>query len=319
MVDRIFIRIAVAIAACLAFSAFAQEFPTRGIRVVMPVAPGNASDILGRIYADELTKLVKQTVVVDNRPGAGGDIAAAEVAHASPDGYTLLFGTTSVFAGNRWLFPRTTFDQDRDLFPISLFAQTPLLLLRGPNLAGKSLQDVIAMAKASAKPFAIGSSATVYSVLFGLFREASGAPFLLVPYKASAQSLIDLHKNDIQLMIEAANTGAPLLGSDSRLGALAVTSAQRLEVLPNVPTLKESGIDVVFGGWNLIAGPRGMPAQVIQTLNQATNAITRNPDVRKRMASLSTEMLGGTPEDAARRVQADGRRFGDMITRFNLK
>jgi tripartite-type tricarboxylate transporter receptor subunit TctC len=296
---------------------YAQEYPARPIRLIVPTAAGLSTDVLGRIYAVEMEKILHQPVVIDNRPGAGGDIGTLEAVKSTPDGYTLLFGSSSVFAGNKWLYPRS-FDQDHDLVPIVHFSDTALILLRGPQFAGKTVAEVMALAKASPKPFAVGSAATINSVAYGLLREATGIDFLLVPYRSNQQAIVDLYKGDTQLMIEALTSGKAMV-MDGRLGGLAVTSPKRTDALPNVPTFKEGGLNVVLVGWNLVAGPRGIPHNVVQIINSASNEIVKNPEVRQKMVALSTDLIGGTPEEAAQLIQEDSRNWGRMIKKFDLK
>lgn len=295
--------------------ASAQGYPERPIRLIVPVAAGNGTDALARLFGMEMFKMLKQPVVVENKPGAGGEIAAAEVARANPDGYTLLFANTSIFTANKWMYPKS---HDQDLVPIIHLTETTLVLLSGPGFGGKSLSEVLALARSSKKPVDIGTASSVYAIAAGLLREAGGVNLMMVPYRASAQALVDLNRDEIQLMFESFNTGAALV-STGRVDALGVTSAKRQKSLPNVPTMKESGLDFTFGAWTILAAPKGTPANIVQKLNQSMNAVLRSPEFRQQLAALGTEAVGGTPEDVGRSVQQESRRLGAIITKFNLK
>ena len=295
----------------------AQEYPSRPVRFVVPAAAGLSTDVLGRIFAAEFQKVLNQPFIIENRPGAGGDLGAAEVVKAAPDGYTLLFSSASVLFGNKWLYPRT-FDQDKDLVPIIHVSDSPMVLLVGPELKEKSLKEVLAMAKTAPKPYEFGAASTFAAVGYGMLQEATGTNFLLVRYRSNQQAFVELNKGDIRLLFEAIPSAKPMIGG-GRLAALAVTSSTRAESLPDVPTLQELGVNVVFTGFNAIAGPRGIPQNVVQVINRAGNEILKSPDLRQRLAALSTDIKGGTPEDMARTVQENSATWGRMIKKFDLK
>lgn len=298
-------------------SAFAQEYPTKPVRFVVPAAPGLATDVLGRIFAAEFQKVLNQPVIVENRPGAGGDLGALEVVKAAPDGYTLLFSSASVLFGNKWLYPRT-FDQEKDLVPIIHVSDSPMVLLKGPEFKNKNLREILAMGKSVSKPYAFGAASTFSAVVYGMLQEASGVEFLLVRYRSNQQAFVELIRGEIQLIFEAIPSAKPMI-SDGRLVPIAVSSANRSGALPDVPTLRELGYDVDLIGFNAIAGPRGIPPHIVEVLNRAGNEILKKPDLKQRLAALSTEVKGGTPEEMARTVRANSEVWGRMIKKFDLK
>jgi tripartite-type tricarboxylate transporter receptor subunit TctC len=311
------ILLAVVIALANVSVADAQNFPTKPVRFVVGAAAGSATDILARMFAVEYQKTLGQPFIVENKSGAGGDLGAEEVVKANPDGYTLLFGSASILFGNKWLYPRK-FDQDKDLISIIDVTGTPMVLLAGPELKGKSLKEIIAMAKAAPEPWGFGVATTFCAIGYGLFSEATGIKFLLTRYKSAQQGFVELVKGDIKLLFEAVPSAKPMIAS-GQLTALAVSPAKRTKSFPNVPTLRELGVDAEITGWNGIAGPRGIPRNIVEVLNRAGNEILRNPDFQKKLLDMSADINGGTPEDMDKVVQNGSATWGRMIKKFDFK
>lgn len=302
--------------AAFAGVASAQGYPDRPIRLVVPATAGDGSDFIARLLGAELSKLLKQPVIIENKPGASGEIAAGEVARTAADGYTLLFANTSIFVANKYMYPKS---HEQELVPIIHLTETPFILLGAPEFRDKTLAEVLALARASKKPFLVGAAATPFAMAIALLREASGVELETIAYKSNAQAMVDLSNGGISLMVESVVTGAPRV-SDGKLAALAVTSENRLKTLPTVPTMKESGINFTFGAWTMIGAPKGTPADVVSKINQAMNtALTQNPEIRQRLGALGTELVGGTPEKVDQSVQQERKRLGAIITKFNLK
>ena len=295
----------------------AQTYPIKTVRFIVGGSAGLSTDILARFFAAEYQKRLGQTFIVENKVGAGGDLGAEEVVKADPDGYTVLFGSASILFGNRWLYPRK-FDQFKDLVSIIEVAGTPMTLLTGPELKGKSLQEIIAMAKAAPEPWEFGVASTFCAVGYGLFSEATGIKFLLTRYKSNQQGFIELAKGDIKLVFEAIPSAKAMIQS-GKLTPVAVTCPERSPALPDVPTMKELGVDMEIIGWNGIAGPSKMPSIAVEVLNRTGNEILKDPKTVQKLHDMSSLVLGGTPEDMDRRIKTENEKWGRMIKKFNLK
>lgn len=295
----------------------AQDFPNRPIRFIVPASPGLGTDVFARLFANQLQSILKQPIYIENRPGAGGEMGAGEAVRAAPDGYTLFLSSSSVMAGNKWLYTRT-FDTDKDLVPIVGVAISPLMLIGGPQFKGKTLKDVIVAAKQAPKPLTVGSAATVNSVVYGLLTEAAGVEFLLVRYRSNQQAHVDLLSGNIDLMIDGVVSSMSFV-KDGKAVGLAVSAPARSESLPDVPTFRESGYDVVLAGWSGLLGPRGISPEILNILNRSGNEAIRVPEFVERLRAIGSNALGGTPEDFGRLVRSDGEVWGRMIKRFDLK
>lgn len=298
-------------------AASAQDYPAKPIRLIVPAAAGLGTDVFARLFANKLQTVLKQGIVIENRPGAGGEAGASEVIRATPDGYTLFVSSSSVMAGNKWLYPRN-FNTDTDLVPICGIASTPVALLAGPKHKGKSLKDVIDAAKRADKPLTLATAATLNSVAYGMVREATGVDLLLVRYRSNQQAYVDLMSGDIDLMIDGVPPATPFI-QDGRVIGIAVTGSVRSDFIPQVPTFKESGFDVVLYGWSGFHAPKGVSADILRLLNRAGNETLSDPELRTKLKLIGAEPLGGTPEEFRRLVQNDGETWGRMIKRFDLK
>ncbi|RZU01067.1 Bug family tripartite tricarboxylate transporter substrate binding protein [Rivibacter subsaxonicus] len=282
--------------------ALAQDaWPSKPIRLVVPFAPGGTSDVLARAIAERLQGALKQTVVVENKAGAGGVIGADSVAKSAPDGYTLLLGTIASHAINPALMPKMPYDASKDFAPIILLGTIPNVLLTGASQPYKSVKDVIAAAKA--KPdtitFASAGQGSSQHMSGETFKLLAGADLAHVPYKGSAPAIQDLIGGQVPLSFETVTVALPHIQS-GKVRALAVTSAKRSPALPEVPTLQEAGVagfDV--SSWQALYAPAGTPAPIVQRLNAEVEKIIAQPDIKARFETLGLQHQPNTPADFA--------------------
>jgi tripartite-type tricarboxylate transporter receptor subunit TctC len=318
---RLLLAALASLAAALPWSAFAEDYPSRTINLVVGFAPGGSADILARLVAQKLAAPLKTQVIVDNKPGAGGTIAAAQVAAARPDGYTLLL-VTSGHAGAGALYSKLAFDPTRSFVPVVKLAATPVVVVVPAASPFHSLKDVIAAAKQ--KPGKLnyaagGGGATVTSLGAEFLKHDAGVDMVLVNYKGSGPALTALLSNEVDLGFDIPSSALPHIEA-GKLRALAVTSHQRSSVLPNVPTVAEAGVPgFEITGWFGVLAPAGTPAPIVARLNKELDAVLAEPDVKVQLVKLGLEAGGGTPADFQKLIDADTRRYGDAIRRMGLK
>ena len=300
----------------------AQDYPSRPVRFIVGAAAGSNTDLLARLFAAEYQKILNQPFVVEDKPGAGGEIGAEYATKADPDGYTLLFDSASIMFGNQWLYPRT-FDQDKDLISIVDIPGPPMVLLVGPELKGKSLKEIIAMAKAAPQPWFLGVATTWEAIGYGLFCEAAGINLQLTRYKSAQQGFVELSKGDIKLVFSALATAKPMMSS-GQLIPVAITTSERTAAAADIPTMRELGVDMEITGWNGISAPRGTPKIVVETLNRVGNEILKMPDFQQKLLDMSVDVnsIKGTertPEFMDKSIREGSEAWGRMIKRFGFK
>jgi len=276
----------------------AQAWPSRGIRIIVPFAPGGSTDVFARLVGDRLSTALGQSVVVDNRAGAGGNIGAEAVAKAPPDGYTLLMATTGVMAVNNAMYKNLAFDAEKDLKPVIYIASITNVLIVPADSPLKSVGDVIAAAKAAPGKLSFASSGSGSSTHMSaeLFRLMTGTELLHIPYKGSGQAMPDLISGRVSMMFE----NMPGVVGNIKAGkvrVLAVTGLQRTPALPDVKTVAESGVPGYESlSWSGIAAPAGTPPEIVARLNREINAILATPEMKQKLAEQGAEAVGGTPE-----------------------
>jgi tripartite-type tricarboxylate transporter receptor subunit TctC len=317
------ISIAVAVLGLIAISpaATAQNYPNHNITLVVPFPPGGGNDATARIMAERLTATLGQNVIVENRGGAGGLTGTRSVIGAAPDGYTLMLGHTGSIGINPTLYANANFNPRKDFVPIGLIAKMPLVLVVHPSLQAKDIRELIDLARKEPSKINLGSSSkgTGSHMLAEMFMHVANAPMNLVPYKGTAQALSDLIGGHVQATF---NVVPPTLGSirSGQLRALAVTSPQRTPLLPNVPTITESGLpgfDVVLN-YGLLA-PAGTPKAVIDRINQAMRVSLDNEDLKRRIAADGGEVISSTPEEYAAIIDRDEAVWSALIKKLNLR
>jgi len=317
---RAFRRWSVIATLLLSVGAFAQPFPAKPVHIVVGYAPGGGTDLTARLVAEKLRPILGQSVVVENRPGAGGDIAGAAVSRAHADGYTL-FAAAGGMAINATLSSSMNYDPLKDLAPIATLTILPNVLLVNASFPAKSLEELIAYAKANPKSVACGSSSTGSTghLSCELLNQRTGTSILHVPYKGSSEAIAALLAGQVQVVFD--QIPAALAHTKSgRLRAIALTGPNRNDNLPDVPTVDEAGLKGFYANtWVALFAPAGTPADVIQRLNQAVNAVLQQPEVRERFASMGMEAGGGSPEQLRAMLEADISKWRKAIEAANLK
>jgi tripartite-type tricarboxylate transporter receptor subunit TctC len=315
-------RIALAgMLATLASAACAQAYPAKPIRLVVPFPPGGATDILARAVAQKLTDAWGQPVVVDNRPGAGGNIGSELVAKAAADGYTLEMGTVGTHAINASLYAKMPYDHVKDFAPVILVAGVPNVLEVNPSLPVNTVQELIAYAKANPGKLNFASSGNGTSIhLSGeLFKVMAGVQMTHIPYKGSGPALQDLIGGQVQLMFDNLPPSLPQIKA-GKLRALAVTSSTRSPALPDTPTIAESGLPgYEASSWFGVLAPAGTPPAIIAKLNTEIAAWLATPEAKDRMLALGANIGGGSPEDFAKHIAAETAKWQKVVKESGAK
>ena len=299
----------------------APAYPTKPIRLVVPFPAGGATDILAREVAKHLTDAWGQSVVVDNRPGAGGNIGSELVAKAAPDGYTLEMGTVGTHAINASLYSKMPYDHVRDFVPVILVAGVPNVLEVNPALPVNSVQELIAYAKANPGKlnFASSGSGTSIHLSGELFKVMAGVQMTHVPYKGSAPALQDLIGGQVQLMFDNLPPSLPQIKA-GKLRALAVTSAGRAPALPDTPTVAEAGLPgFEASSWFGVLAPAGTPPEIVNKLNAEIAKWLASPGAKEKLANVGANIAGGTPEDFARHIQAETAKWAKVVKESGAK
>ena len=289
------------VAVLFLLSGLAQAFPDKPVRFVVGFTPGGPSDILARAVGQKLGERWGQQVVVENRPGAGGNLAAEVVAKSAPDGYTWLLGNNSILATNHALYKKLSYDPLKDFAPVALVAVQPNILVVHPDVPAKSLQELIEFLKKNPGKLNYASSgAGAAAHLAGeLFKSMAGVDIVHVPYKGAQPALTDLIAGHAQLMFATSASVIPYVKA-GRLRALAVTTAQRSPSVPELPTVAQAGLPGFEATtWHGVVVPAATPAAVVQQLNRDINAVLKEKDLSERLAGLGAEVLTGTPQDFA--------------------
>ena len=314
------IAIAAALGGAASAGAWAQAWPARPIRMVIAFAPGGPTDIVARVIAAKLSEQLGQTVLVENRPGAGGNLAAELVAKAAPDGYTLFYNPSAITIGPA-LYGKVNYDTLKDFAPISTTATNPMVLMVNPSLPPKTAKEFVEYARANPGKLNYGSSGsgTITHLATAALASQLGLTMTHVPYKGSAPALVDLAAGTTQVMTDTVNSAMPYL-KDGRMRALAVTMTRRLAVLPDVPTLSETvmpGMEMT--AWQGIVAPAGTPAPIIQRVHAEIQKALANPEVRSKLVAAGTEILGSTPEEYAAYIRSELARWSRIVKETGAK
>jgi tripartite-type tricarboxylate transporter receptor subunit TctC len=288
--------------ALLAGTAQAQNYPTRNITVVLPFAAGSGTDTTTRVIAAEVGKALGQSLVIENKPGANGMLAATYVARAAPDGYTLMVSTNTAHSANPSLMKQLTYDPIKDFTPIARTGNLPFMLVVNPDVPAKTVQELTAYGKANPGKltYASGSSASI--VMGATYARRAGLDMLHVPYKSSPPALTDVIGGRVSMMFIDIPTGLPLVNS-GKLRALAVTTRERSTLLPDLPSMTEAGVpDFDITSWQGWLGPANMPKDVVTRLNAEVRKVIENPEIKKQLADRGMDAFSGSPEQFAKFV-----------------
>ena len=310
-----------AITAILSVPTHAQTYPSKPIRLIVPLAPGGPSDILARTIGAAITPALGQPIVVDNRTGAGGTIGINAAAKSPGDGYTLLLVAASTYTINANLYPKLPYDARRDLTPVSILAASPNMLTVHPSLPAKTLKELIALDKARPRELNYGSGGTGTGAQMSmeLLKLETGMQLTHIPYKGSGPALTETVAGQVQVGMFAILAALPVVES-KRLRALAITGAKRSPKLPDLPTIGESGVagfDDVSG--HMILVPSATPKDIIARLHRELVRALQAPEVVRRLENEGAEIIGNTPEQAAAIVRADLDKWAQVIKRSGIK
>ena len=299
----------------------AQTFPAKPIRLICPFPPAGAVDIASRAIANELSKVLGQTVTVDNRPGAGGNIGGVEAARSTPDGHTIFMTTSGINAINPSLYAKMPFDPIKDLMPVGALVSLANVLVLHPSVKANSVAEVIALARAEPGKMTYASSGSGTSIHMSgeMFKYLTKVDILHIPYKGSAPAVTDLLGGQVMMMFDNIPSALPHIRA-GKLKALATTGAKRDPLLLDLPTVAEAGVGGYESGvWFGLTVPSGTPKEVIAKLNDAAVKGTRSPDFVKRMSELGYSMIGSTPEQMVEMNKAEVLRWGPIVKASGAK
>ena len=293
---------------------WAQSWPTKPVRMIIAFPPGGPTDLVSRVLAQKLSEQLGQQVIVDNKPGAGGNIAAELAARAAPDGYTIFYNTSAIVIGPA-LYGKVNYDTLKDFAPVLLTASVPMVLVVNPQLPARSVKEFVDLAKtrSGALNYSSSGTGTITHLASAMMSTQTGIQTQHIPYKGSAPGLVDLASGQTQFMIDTINTVLPYV-RDNRLRGLAVTSAKRSPLLPDLPTLAEAGISgFEAAAWQGIVVPTGTPNEIVQKLNAEVNKALAHPDIRSRLAAQGADILGGTPAEYATYLRSEMPRWAKAV------
>ncbi len=297
------------------------NYPNKPITVVVPYGAGGSADSRSRQLAQKMSLILKQPFVIDNKPGAGGNIGTEFVARSAPDGYTIGMGNFAPLAVNKTLFGNLRYDPETDLSPIILIEKGPLILVVNPNSQYKTIQDIVAAAKA--KPgtltFSSGGIGGSHQLSAELFMQNAGIQMIHVPYKSGSAALTDLMAGNVDMMFDQMYSAVPSIRAD-KLRPIAITSKKRSPLFPNVPSFAELGYPKVeVLNWQGFIAPAGTPKPIIDTLNKAANEALKDPQLRELMLSQGNEIGGGTPADFAALIKSEAAKWSAVVKAGNVK
>jgi len=300
----------------LSFTAISAPdvYPSRSITMVIPFPPGGPTDVTGRVLAEKLSTVLKQTIIVENKPGASANIGAQYVANAQPDGYTLLFSTGGTHGINPFLYKNIGYDPVKDFEPIIWATISPNIIVVNPDLPVKTLKELIDYAKA--RPGELSSAApgqgSTPHMAGELFKKSAGINIQHIPYKGSGPALTDVMGGHVPIMFDGIPSSLPLVKA-GKLRALAVTSKSRSSAALDIPTVAETIPGFEASGWFALYAPAGTPRSIILLLNQGANQVLEMPDVKKRYSDLGADVVGGSPEKLRDQVKREMAKWSELI------
>jgi tripartite-type tricarboxylate transporter receptor subunit TctC len=325
MTLKSFIAILMAALQCLslllASNAHAQGYPNKPIRLIVPYAAGGATDIIGRAAAAEISKTIGQQVVIENRPGAGGNLGAEMVARAAPDGYTMVVSPSSLHGITPFLYSKLNYDPNKDLAPVIVLGAFANVLVVNPSVKANSVSELIAMIKSQPGKVSYASSGSGSTIhLSGeMFKNMLKLDIEHIPYKGSAPALTDLMGGQVQMMFDNIPSAIPHIRG-GKLRALATTGAKRSPLLPELPTMIEAGLPGYEStAWFGLAFPAGTPKEIIAKMNAEGLKATKSPDFIKRMNDLGYDIVGGSPEQMSSMIQEELKRWGPVVKASGAK
>jgi len=303
----------------LAASVAAQSYPSKPVRIIVAYQAGQGTDVATRYFADQLGKALGQNFIIDNKPGAGGNIGTEAAARAAPDGYTLTMGTNATHGVNQFLYASTGYDAEKDFEPIILAGTLPMVISANPASGFSSIADIVTAAKTKPKSADIAMPSTTARLVFEFLKERSGAPLFGVPYKGSGTAMTEVMGGQIPLIIDTVTASRPQIDG-GKIKPIAVTSLKSTELLPGVKSVAEQGMpgfEVI--AWNALYAPKGTPPAIIKTLNAEMQKILAQPETRQKLLSLGYDPGGGTPEELAALGRSERSKWGPLISAAGIK
>ena len=312
----------VGVATLCTSTAFAQaNYPNKPINFIVPYGAGGGADARSRQIAQKMSVILKQPIIVDNKPGAGGNIGTEFIARSAPDGYTIGMGNFAPMAVNKTLFGNLRYDPETDLLPIVLIEKGPLVLVVNPKSPYKTVKEIVdaAKAKPGALTYSSGGIGGSHQLSAELFKQSAGIDMIHVPYKSGSAGLTDLMADNVTMMFDQMYSAMPSIKGD-KLRAIAITSKKRSPLLPNVPTFAEAGYPKVeVLNWQGLIAPKGTPKAIIDKLNAAANEALKDPQLRELMLSQGNEIGGGTPADFAALIKSESAKWSGVVKTANIK
>jgi tripartite-type tricarboxylate transporter receptor subunit TctC len=299
----------------------AQQFPNKALRIVVPFTPAGAVDIATRATANEMQKILGQAVAVENKPGAGGNLGVLDVARSAPDGYSLVMSTSGIQAINPALYSKMPLDPNKELIPVAPLVALSNVLVVHPSVPARSVKEVIALAKKDPGKWTYASSGNGTSIHMSgaMFTQFTATDILHIPYKGSAPAVTDLLAGQTHMMFDNIPSSLPHIKS-GKLIAIATTGAKRDPALPELPTIAEAGVpNYESGVWFGLMVPAGTPRDVVMRLNAAAVQATKSPEFVKRMTDLGYSIIPGSPEDMARMLQDELKRWAPIVKASGAK
>jgi tripartite-type tricarboxylate transporter receptor subunit TctC len=304
---------------CAAVQAFAQAYPSKPVRMIVPYPPGGGNDTLGRLFAAKLSERLGQPFVVENRPGAGTMIGTEAAAKSPPDGYTILLSSIATHALSPNLYARVPYDPLKDFAPITLLGIAPTVLVVNADLPAKTLQELINLAKKQQLAYASGGNGTPPHINAEVFKSVAGIDLLHVAYKGGGPALVDLMAGRVQAMLDTAASAMPHVRS-GKLRALAISAPRRSPELPDLPTFAEAGLPQYdTNAWYSMHAPAGTPPDIVRRLNAELVAILKDPEILARFQQLATDPVGNSPEEFAAFVRAELDKYARIIKAAGIK
>ncbi len=298
----------------------ANGWPKKSVRLVVPFPAGGSTDAVARLIAERLSQKLGQQFVVDNRPGAGGNIGTGMVAKAEPDGYTLTLSTSGPLANNKYLYQSMSYDPEKDLTPIVLVGEIPLVIVTTDKTPVKNLKEFVALAKANPGKYSVGNpgNGTIGHLAYELLRHKTGTNLIAVPYKGDTPAITDLLGGSINAIVAPITAFIPQIKA-GKMNGLAVTSKKRFPVTPDVPTAIEQGFDVDASVWFAVAGPAGLPPAIADKLNREINAVLNTPEARGKLEGFGATVGGGTPQQLGALVKSETAKWKSIVEAANIR
>jgi tripartite-type tricarboxylate transporter receptor subunit TctC len=321
LIKSLFVLVFISLGVSSAHSQIKTAWPTQAIRIIVTFTPGGAPDILARVLAENWQRKLGVPVLVENRPGYGGNIGADLVAKSDPDGYTLLIGTVGIHAINGTLYERMPFDPIKDFTPISFLASTPNVLIVNKQLGVSNVHELIELAKTKPNKLTFGSSGIGTSLHMSgeLFKEIAGIDIRHIPYKGRAQSLPDLVSGRISMLFDNLSSSLPLIRA-GEVQALGVTTLKRSPAAPEIPTLAEQGLPGFEAvSWFSLMAPANLSPVIQRRLNQLTSQALENPEVKNRLLASALEPAPGSPQDLSKLMVAESRKWSRVVQQSGAK